>query len=72
MSPVSGEMILSAMLYSGKEVSFGTDVVVVDDVVVVGNVVVVVVVVEAVVEVVEAGSVDDVHETTTSATAASR
>jgi hypothetical protein len=65
-------MILSAMLYSGKAASFGTDVVVVDDVVVVGDVVVVVVVVETVVDVVEVGSFDDVHETTTNAIAAIR
>lgn len=72
MSPVSTEMIRSAIRYSGNDGMAGTDVVVVKVVAVVGGIVVVVVVVEVVVVVVAAGSFDDVHETMTSAVAASK
>lgn len=72
MSPVSREMIRSAIRYSGKEGSLGTDVVVVDDVVGADEVVVVVGAVEAFVAVVEAGSFDDVHEATTIAATTNR
>ena len=73
MSPVSTEMIRSAIRYSGNDGTAGTDVVVVEVGAVVGGIVVVVVVVEVVVVVVvAAGSFDDVHETMTSAVAASK
>lgn len=74
MSPVSGEMIRSAIRYSGNEASVGTDVVVVGDVVeLVGATVVVVAAVVVVVSaVVAAGSLDEVHEATTSAVAIRR
>jgi len=73
VSPVSTEMIRSAIRYSGKDGIDGADVTVVDNVVVVGEVVVVVeVVVEVVVVVVAAGSFDEVHEATTRTVAISR
>lgn len=74
MSPDSTEMIRSAIRYSGKDGTAGTDVVVVEDVEVVGTIVVVVEVVEVDVVVVEigAGSFDDVHDAATSTVAMSK
>jgi len=74
VSPVSTEMIRSAIRYSGKTGIDGTDVTVVGDVVVVGEVVVVVevVVVEVVVVVVAAGSFDEVQDAMTRTVTMSR
>ncbi len=74
MSPVSTEMIRSAIRYSGNDGMLGVAVVVVADVVVVDDVVVVVEVVGAAVAVVvvRAGSLDDVQEAMTSAIATSK
>ncbi len=75
MSPVSTEMIRSAIRYSGNDGMLGVAVVVVADVVVVDDVVVVVEVVGAAVVavvVVRAGSLDDVQEAMTSAIATSK
>lgn len=74
MSPVSTEMMRSAIRYSGKDGTLGVAVVVVAAVVVevLGAAVVVEVVGAAVVVVVGAGSLDDVHEAMTSAVATSK
>jgi len=74
VSPVSTEMIRSAIRYSGNDGMLGVAVVVVADVVVVDDVVVVVEVVGAAVAVVvvRAGSLDDVQEAMTSAIATSK
>jgi len=73
VSPVSTEIIRSAIRYSGNDGIDGTDVVVVDVVVVVGEIVVVVeVVVEVVDVVVAAGSFDEVQEAMTRTVAMNR